>query len=106
MNWRPANTQILYELCPTCFWFVYLTWGQPLAIFEFPQRTTEITYTKRPISAEIKGGFLYKICPILSCVKYRKSLLTSAEEVASLLQETAAPTITVFQGHTHYTEFT
>ena len=46
------------------------------------------------------------MCPIFSCVKYRTPLLTSAEEVAPLLQETAAPTITVFQGHTHYTEFT
>jgi hypothetical protein len=32
-------------------------------------------------------------------------LLTSAEAVASLLQETAASTVAVFQGHTHYTEF-
>ena len=46
------------------------------------------------------------MCPIFSCVKYRTLLLTSAEKVASLLQQTAAPTSTVFQGHTHYTEFT
>jgi hypothetical protein len=34
------------------------------------------------------------------------SFLTWAERVALLLQETATQAIGVFQGHTHYTEFT
>lgn len=85
---------------------VYLILGQPFAIYEFSQRTTEITYTKCQISAEIKRFSSTKCAPFFSCVKYGTPLLTSAEELASLLEETAAPTITVFQDHTHYTEFT
>jgi hypothetical protein len=42
---------------------IYLIWGQPLALYEFPKRTTEITSTKCPISAGVKEVFLYKLCP-------------------------------------------